>query len=83
MCDQTEYKDGDIVWVRFQNLWWPAEVVSEARCPDDLVGPGRRRPIVIVQFFNERTYECVYNLKDICRYNNSKKDAYLRKGYSE
>lgn len=56
MCDQEEisYEDGDVVWVKFYNLWWPAEVYGEERCPPGLFKSFRRRlPIAVVKFFQE------------------------------
>lgn len=84
MSDQSEieYDDGEIVWVKFQRLWWPAEVVGEYRQPATLYKPNRK-PILVVQFFTEQTYECVYSLKDIRHYQCLQKDEYLKKGYGK
>lgn len=84
MCDQTEieYFDGEIVWVKFQRLWWPAEVVGEDQQPAKLYRPNRK-PKLVVQFFTEQTYECVYSLEDVYRYDCRRKDEFLKKGYGK
>lgn len=55
MCDQTEisYSDGDIVWVKFHNLWWPGEVYGAKRLPPGLIESFRRLPVAVVKFFQE------------------------------
>lgn len=82
MCDQTEiaYADGDIVWVKFHNLWWPGEVCGESRLPPDLVKSFRRMPVSIVKFFQENTYEYVKNINEIYRYNCNRKNEFIKKG---
>lgn len=81
MCDQTEieYFDGEIVWVKFQRLWWPAEVVGEPAT----LNRSKRKPVLVVQFFTEQTYEFVFNLDDVCRYDCRRKDEFLKKGYGK
>lgn len=55
MCEQTQiaYVDGDIVWVKFHNLWWPGEVYGESRWPPGLINSFRRLPVAVVKFFQE------------------------------
>lgn len=55
MCDQTqiEYVDGDIVWVKFRNLWWPGEVCEVSRLPPGLIESFRKLPFAVVKFFQE------------------------------
>lgn len=57
MCEQTQisYDDGDIVWVKFRNFWWPGEVYEESRLPPGLLQSFRRPPFVVVKFFQENT----------------------------
>lgn len=54
MCEQTNaYDDGDIVWVKLSNCWWPGEVCKESRLPDDLVNSLKKKPFAVVKFFQE------------------------------
>lgn len=57
MCEQTQiaYVDGDIVWVKFGNLWWPGEVYGEHRLPAGLLKSFRKLPIAVVKFFQENS----------------------------
>lgn len=57
MCDQTqiEYVDGDIVWVKFRNLWWPGEVCELSRLPPGLTESFRKLPFAVVKFFQEES----------------------------
>lgn len=57
MCEQTQiaYVDGDIVWVKFGNLWWPGEVYGEHRLPTGLLKSFRKLPIAVVKFFQENS----------------------------
>lgn len=49
------YADGDIVWVRLSNCWWPGEVCGLNRLPEGLWESLKRKPIAIVRFFQEET----------------------------
>lgn len=82
MCDQTEirYGDGDIVWVKFHNYWWPGEVHGTNRVPEHILKSFRRMPIAIVKFFQEEAYEYVKNIKDVYQYNCIRKNEFIKKG---
>lgn len=59
MCDTpSEYKHGDIVWVKLGNCWWPGETVGfehlEESVKEDLQSSSRAKlPFAIVKFFQE------------------------------
>lgn len=82
MCDQTEikYADGDIVWVKFHNFWWPGEVHGESKLPPDLLKSFRRMPVAVVKFFQENAYEYVKTINDIYSYNCIRKHEFIKKG---
>lgn len=82
MCDQTElkYNDGDIVWVKFHNFWWPGEVHGEAKLPPDLLKSFRKMPVAVVKFFQENAYEYVKSINDIYSYNCIRKHEFIKKG---
>ncbi|XP_055676587.1 titin homolog isoform X2 [Lutzomyia longipalpis] len=80
MCEQTKaYDDGDIVWVKLSNCWWPGEVCEEARLPADLVA-SLKKPLAVVKFFQEDSYEYVKNINNIFKYQCSRKMEFIRKG---
>ncbi|XP_063697262.1 uncharacterized protein LOC134828185 [Culicoides brevitarsis] len=74
------YVDGDVVWVRLSNSWWPGEVVGESRIPEGLLSSLKKQPIAIVRFFQESTFEYVYSIDKICLYNNQRKHTFIKKG---
>ncbi|KAJ2949541.1 hypothetical protein O0L34_g15461 [Tuta absoluta] len=82
MCDQTEteYLDGDVVWVKLGSCWWPGEVVGPDKLPPDVLPSFRKPPIAVVKFFQETTYEYVKNVNSIYKYNCSKKKEFIQKG---
>ncbi|XP_059621591.1 nascent polypeptide-associated complex subunit alpha, muscle-specific form-like [Phlebotomus argentipes] len=81
MCEQTNaYDDGDIVWVKLSNCWWPGEVCEEARLPADLVDSLKKKPFAVVKFFQEDSYEYVKNINNIFKYQCSRKGEFVRKG---
>lgn len=50
---QPAYADGEAVWVKWGSHWWPGEVWTESRVPDDVKSSLRKPPIVFVKFFQE------------------------------
>ncbi|GAB0090518.1 hypothetical protein DMENIID0001_052540 [Sergentomyia squamirostris] len=81
MCEQTNaYDDGDIVWVKLSNCWWPCEVYEDSRLPPDLVASLKKKPFAIVKFFQEDSYEYVKNINNIYKYQCSRKLEFIRKG---
>ncbi|XP_065169746.1 titin-like [Atheta coriaria] len=86
MCDTpSEYKHGDIVWVKLGNCWWPGETVGfehlEESVKEDLQSSSRAKlPFAIVKFFQEDSYEYVKKNDRIFPYNYSKKDEFIKKG---
>lgn len=82
MCDQTElrYVDGDVVWVKFHNFWWPGEVHGEDKLPPGLLKSLRKTPVAVVKFFQENAYEYVKTINDIYRYNCIRKHEFIKKG---
>lgn len=52
MSDDKVYQDGDIVWVKLGNNWWPGEVVGDHRHPEGLKHL-KRKPYCVVKFFQE------------------------------
>lgn len=56
MSDDSEvFYDGDVVWVKYKNFWWPGEVCGETRLPDGILESLRKKPIAVVKFFQEDT----------------------------
>lgn len=53
MSDDNAYKDGDIVWAKLGNNWWPAEVTDQQRAPTGFFAHLKRKPYCVVKFFNE------------------------------
>lgn len=50
---EPSYKDGEVVWVKWGNQWWPGEVWSSSRVPSDIVTSLRKPVIAFVKFFQE------------------------------
>uniref|UniRef100_A0A1I8Q7H5 C2H2-type domain-containing protein n=1 Tax=Stomoxys calcitrans TaxID=35570 RepID=A0A1I8Q7H5_STOCA len=82
MSEDQVYKDGDIVWVKLGNNWWPGEVIDAHRHPDGIVTNNKRKLYCIVKFFNENAYEYVSNVKQIYPFQCAKKEEFLKKGLS-
>ncbi|XP_058975079.1 uncharacterized protein LOC101894243 [Musca domestica] len=82
MSEDQAYKDGDIVWVKLGNNWWPGEVIDATRHPDGTVSHIKRKLYCIVKFFNEDAYEYVSNVKQIYPFQSAKKEEFLKKGFS-
>jgi hypothetical protein len=47
------YKDGEVVWVKWGSVWWPGEVWSSSRVPEDIITSLRKPVIAFVKFFQE------------------------------
>lgn len=77
--DEPQFEDGDIVWVKFQRIYWPAEFIGEENHPPQLYKPNRR-PAAVLRFFREQSYICVYDRREIMRYNCIRKNEFLKKG---
>ncbi|XP_065366119.1 mucin-17 [Calliphora vicina] len=82
MSEDKVYRDGDIVWVKLGNNWWPGEVTGSNRHPEGLIKHLKRVPYCVVKFFNESTYEYVRSSKQIFPFQCAKKEEFIRKGYS-
>ncbi|XP_054285824.1 mucin-2-like [Macrosteles quadrilineatus] len=82
MCDQTEvtYSPGDVVWVKLGSLWWPSQVQDYDKLPEEITHDLRKRPIAVVKFFQEDSYEYVKNLNQIYHYNCRRKEEFIKKG---
>lgn len=50
---ESPYKDGEVVWVKWGTVWWPGEVWSDARVPEDIITSLRKPVIAFVKFFQE------------------------------
>ncbi|KXJ74258.1 hypothetical protein RP20_CCG014049 [Aedes albopictus] len=83
MDDDGEYNDGDIVWVKLSYCWWPGEVKAGDSVTEDLLSTLKRRPLAVVKFFDEDSYEYVKNTNFIYKYNCSRKHEFLRKGLEQ
>ncbi|XP_065077573.1 mucin-2-like isoform X2 [Ochlerotatus camptorhynchus] len=83
MDDETEYNDGDIVWVKLSYCWWPGEVMAGDRLTEEFLSTLKRRPLVVVKFFDEDSYEFVKNTNFIYKYNCNRKNEFLRKGLEQ
>ncbi|XP_068154581.1 LOW QUALITY PROTEIN: serine-rich adhesin for platelets [Drosophila tropicalis] len=77
--EQTQYKDGDVVWVKIHNteIWWPGEVTSSQ---DFRFVNTSRPPFAVVAFFNEKTFEQVRSPKLICPFQCDHKDQFIQRG---
>ncbi|XP_013140294.1 PREDICTED: muscle M-line assembly protein unc-89, partial [Papilio polytes] len=82
MCEQseTEYLDGEVVWVKLGSCFWPGEVVGPDKLPPDLLPSFKKPPIAVVKFFQEETFEYVKNTNSIFKYNCSRKNEFINKG---
>ncbi|XP_028897986.1 uncharacterized protein LOC105214987 [Zeugodacus cucurbitae] len=80
MSDDNVYKDGDIVWVKLGNNWWPGEVTDVHRQPDGLLKQLKKKPYCVVKFFQEDAYEYIKSAKQIFPFQCSKKDEFIKKG---
>ncbi|XP_069966702.1 titin homolog [Bactrocera oleae] len=80
MSEDNAFKDGDIVWVKLGNNWWPGEVTDVHRQPDDLLKQLRKKPYCVVKFFQEDAYEYIKSAKQIFPFQCSKKDEFIKKG---
>ncbi|XP_014285141.1 uncharacterized protein [Halyomorpha halys] len=82
MCDQTEvsYLPNDVVWVKLSNVWWPAQVQDETKLDEDVTSGLRKKPLAVVKFFDEDSYEFPKNLNQIYHYNCFKKEEFIKKG---
>ncbi|CAG9839887.1 unnamed protein product [Diabrotica balteata] len=73
----TTYKDGDIVWVKLNGKWWPGQVKDLNSIPSD---EFKKPPLVLVQFFEEDSYQYVKSWDNIYPYNCEKKTEFIKKG---
>ena len=48
-----EFVAESLVWVRWQRLFWPAQVVSIDQCPEEVADCIKKDPVAIVKFLNE------------------------------
>ncbi|CAG9857840.1 unnamed protein product [Phyllotreta striolata] len=75
----TDYKDGDIVWVKLGSRWWPGEVKDLSNLtPDEMA--FKKSPLAIVQFFEEDAFEYVRNWSNIYPYSCNRKIEFIKKG---
>uniref|UniRef100_A0A182VR41 PWWP domain-containing protein n=1 Tax=Anopheles minimus TaxID=112268 RepID=A0A182VR41_9DIPT len=80
---EDELSDGDIVWVKVSNSWWPGEVMGESRLTEEFLSSLRKKPLAVVKFFQEDSYEYVKNPNFIFKYNCPRKNEFLRKGLEQ
>lgn len=82
MCDQTEviYSPGDVVWVKLGPVWWPGQVFDYDKLPEEITTNLRKKPIAVVKFFQEDSYEYVKNLNAIYHYSCRRKHEFIKKG---
>lgn len=78
-----ELSDGEIVWVKVSNSWWPGEVMGAERLTEEFLSSLRKKPLAVVKFFQEDTYEYVKNPSFIFKYNCPRKAEFLRKGMEQ
>lgn len=83
MDEDGEYVDGEIVWVKLSYCWWPGEVLAGERLTDEFLTTLKRRPLAVVKFFDEDSYEYVKNTNFIYKYNCSRKNEFLKKGLEQ
>lgn len=50
---EPSYDDGEVVWVKWNNCWWPGVVHSETRIPKELLTSLRKPVMVFVKFMQE------------------------------
>uniref|UniRef100_A0A182NFM1 PWWP domain-containing protein n=1 Tax=Anopheles dirus TaxID=7168 RepID=A0A182NFM1_9DIPT len=80
---EEDLADGDIVWVKVSNSWWPGEVIGERRLTEEFLSSLRKKPLAVVKFFEEDSYEYVKNRNFIFKYNCPRKHEFLRKGLEQ
>lgn len=49
----SSYQDGEVVWVKWGNVWWPGEVYVSSRVPPDMVASLKKPVIAFVKFLQE------------------------------
>lgn len=49
----VSYDDGEVVWVKWNNFWWPGEVWHESRVPKNVKASLHRPVIHFIKFFLE------------------------------
>ena len=80
------FSAGAVVWVKCGALFWPGRIVGDDNVTDDLresLKEEKRKPALIVKFFNEDGYEFLYDEKNVHAYNCDKKEAFVKKGIGE
>jgi hypothetical protein len=53
---ETDFRDGDVVWVKCGPLFWPAVVVDFNKLPPEVKEDfpvGSTKPLIVAKFFNE------------------------------
>ncbi|KAG5892826.1 hypothetical protein JTB14_033390 [Gonioctena quinquepunctata] len=75
----TDYKNGDIVWAKLGPSWWPAEVKDPENLPEEVLD-FKKPPLLIVQFFDEDSYEYIKTWANVHPYNCEKKNDFIKKG---
>ncbi|XP_050067870.1 mucin-17 [Anopheles maculipalpis] len=80
---EDELIDGEIVWVKVSNSWWPGEIMGESRLSEEFLSSLRKKPLAVVKFFQEDSYEYVKNPNFIFKYNCPRKNEFLRKGLEQ
>ncbi|XP_055546499.1 mucin-4-like isoform X2 [Wyeomyia smithii] len=83
MDDDGDYQDGEIVWVKLSYCWWPGEVFGGERLTEEFLSTLKRKPLAVVKFFEEDSYEFVKNTNFIYKYNCARKHEFLRKGLEQ
>jgi len=82
----TEFKSGDVIWVKCGKLFWPAKVLSRDELPDDVkedLDSETKQPKVIAKFFDEEGYEFLFDTKNVHPYNCPKKEDFIKKGVAK
>ncbi|CRL01910.1 CLUMA_CG015053, isoform A [Clunio marinus] len=77
---EPSYSDGDVVWVKWNRCWWPGEVWSSSRVPEDMTTSPKKPVIAYVKFFQEEAFEFVCNQNNIMNYQCDKKEEFIKKG---
>merc|ERR1711997_1326338 len=79
---ESRFKPGNVLWIKFGQLHWPAEVLAFDSLPQTIKDDFKDRmaPKVVAKFFDEDGYEFYDDDKNLIDYNCPKKEDFIKKG---
>ncbi len=80
------FSPGAVVWVKCGQAYWPSKVVGEADWDEELresIRQEKKKPKLVVKFFNEDGYEFLNDTRYVYHYNCDKKVEFIKKGLAK